>query len=432
MAHSAQDTIISEDQFKQTFAEGAKDFLEFTNLLLEKAPTAWFKRHYSELAARAHETETFLDDFGARHNRQYAQLAELVACLRGFGRVAVAHKHLISRYPRYDHGLSPEFTSDFFAEIGRTTEFLDDSILSLTKAIHTELVALQVTVPTTVRADETVSEEGAQLALPNDIDSEDVVEEDARIAEVASMYMSVADEFGWAAEVKADGADELRAMVLQHLDEERTRHYEAMVHSLQSKYDTYVGGTALERTNPFLRGLRGHASIALHLLEMGTELIHFYVRHENDVRAEHVKARVAGLVDKGVVLDRAILFSVRFSARILLEGKRFAQEALAAFVKADVLELELPESEVLHARPISLIVKIVQYHGTRVEMRIDEESCSAGSIMEMIMTAGNHPDARRLTFEGGSRTLEDLRILFDHRLGEAGIEKLPDALAYLR
>lgn len=432
MPLAGHESIIPEDEFRVLFSKRTSAFLEFTNLLLAKEPASWFKRHYSELVARAHETETFLDDFGARYNRHYAQLAELIACLRGFGKVAVALKHLRTRFERYRTCLSTEWSHGFLAETDRTEEFLDGSILALIRAIHQELPGLRIEVPSGVREDATVSEESARRQLPHDVDWQSAVEEDARVAEVASAYLDVAESFAWVAEMELGEETDLRTFVLQRLDEERSRDYEARVHSLQSRYDTYVGGTAQEKGSEAVAGLRGHATIALHLLEMGTELVHFYVRHENDIRVERVKERVAELVDKRQVLDRAVRYSFRSASFILTEGKVFAQESLRTFVKEREIELAVPDGEPLHARPISLIVKIVQHHGTRVEMSIGGEVCSAGSIMEMIMAVGQTPDARHVGFKGDERPLEDLRALFESGLGEAGLDSLPEQLAYLR
>ena len=101
-------------------------------------------------------------------------------------------------------------------------------------------------------------------------------------------------------------------------------------------------------------------------------------------------------------------------------------------VKQQVLELEIPHDGMLHARPLSLIVKIVRRHGTAVEMVIDDDSAVASSIMELILFIGRRPDARKVSFRGDQRPLEDLRILFEAGLGENGLEKLPESLAYLR
>lgn len=426
-----REAIIQEEEFRGLLAQQIKSLVSYLRLLMSREASSWAKRHLAELVVRAHETESFLDDYNARNNKRFAYLVELIASARGFGRAAVALRHLVGRFPRYDVVLAPEFKERFLAETQRTQQFLDNAILALMGAILAELKRVDVPVATDAWANGSVPEEEVRRVLPHSIDEEDVFDEGQRIAEVATQYLAACDRFTWAGKRPIEGVDQLKAYVLRDLDEERSRYFESLVHSIESKYDTYVASTAIEARTPGLRRLRGHASTALHLLEVGTELVHFYVRHENDVRAESVKAEIARVVDKGGVLDRAANYAFFFASRILSAGRAFADEALSAFVRVQDLEVALPQGETLHARPISLIVKIVKHHGTHVEMQMGKETCSAASIMEIIMVAGDNPDARRIRFRGDARVLEDIGLLFDCGLGERGLDKLPQALSYL-
>ena len=49
-----------------------------------------------------------------------------------------------------------------------------------------------------------------------------------------------------------------------------------------------------------------------------------------------------------------------------------------------------------------------------------------------MILAGSNPDVRTLEFRGDTHPLEDLRLLFEAGLGEWGMDRLPDALSYLR
>ena len=84
----------------------------------------------------------------------------------------------------------------------------------------------------------------------------------------------------------------------------------------------------------------------------------------------------------------------------------------------------------LHARPVSLIARIVDHYGTPVQMTIGDTTCYAGSILQVLMAIGSNTDAREVTFEGDSKPLEDLRVLFDCGMGETETP-LPKELAYL-
>ena len=50
----------------------------------------------------------------------------------------------------------------------------------------------------------------------------------------------------------------------------------------------------------------------------------------------------------------------------------------------------------------------------------------------MMVTVGSAPEARRFRFRGDERPLRDIALLFQHALGEDGLDRLPQELAYLR
>lgn len=428
----ARQGIISEDEFRVVLATKLSEGLRFLNLLMQRPPTEWLRRHFVELGRVAHDLETMLDDHGARNNKSFSYLTELVASLRGLSAVGSTLRHVLARFPRYGVQLGADAQAQFFSETEVTNRFVSQAMMGLLRAVYEELSRLGVQIPSECAADESVHEEGVRLHLHHNIDEEDIVEEEQRIAEIATKYLAAADALAWVGDVRIDGRKELRDFVLAHTDEERSRHYEGLVHSLQSKYDTYIKNTTLEGRHNSLPKLRGHVSLALHLLEVGTQLVHFYERHENDIRYEAAKARIARIVDKTELLDRLVNYCLRFAHHSLESGKRFAEEALRTFVRVQRLEMSLPDGTALHARPISLIVRIVAHYGTHVEMEVDGESANAGSIMELIMLVGGHAEARSFVFRGDARPLQDIRVLFEHGLGEDGLDLLPTTLDYLR
>ena len=81
---------------------------------------------------------------------------------------------------------------------------------------------------------------------------------------------------------------------------------------------------------------------------------------------------------------------------------------------------------------MSLIVKIVDHHGTPVSCEVDGSEGNAGSILEMMITVGSNSEARRYVFTGDERPLADIQRLFEAGLGEGGLENLPKELEYLR
>src|SRR5262249_14103524 len=153
----------------------------------------------------------------------------------------------------------------------------------------------------------------------------------------------------------------MRRYVLDVSDEEQCRFFQTRIHNLQSKYDTFVKATEAERRDPDLKRFRGHVSITLHLVECLTHLVHFYERHENEIRGDQVKNRVAALIDKDAVLDRAVTFCLYYAHAYLNEGEPLAEQLVKRYTSQDRVELELPEGIHIHIRPASLIAEIVKH-----------------------------------------------------------------------
>lgn len=432
MSENHREAIVTENEFAALVRERWRSLLRLFSFLCRSEPTMWLKRHYMKLVELSHDAETFLDDYGARNNKAFCYLAEAVASIRGLGKAAIALKHLENRLDRYRVRFSHEEASQFSVETRFTSDFLATSVAGLIESVHAELRRLGIPNDEPALEDDKIGELAPRFILPHNVDEENVLNEEQKIAEVASRYLAVADRVALLSKGRIVGEAELSAFVLKNLDEERARSIESQIHSIQSKYDTFVRMTSLESTTPVLPRLRGHASLALHLLEIGVELVHFYVRHENDVRYEQAKQRISSIVKKEQVLDRLVNFALLNASRVLDNGREFAEEVLRRFVTAREETFELPEGTYLHARPVSLIVRIVAHYGTPVRMHIGGEQVNAASIMEMILAVGSHAEERAVRFTGDSRALRDIRLLFDAGLGERGVATLPPALDYLK
>ena len=256
--------------------------------------------------------------------------------------------------------------------------------------------------------------------------------EEQRIAEVATKYKEACgmlEDLG----IKRLGDPVRREEYLAaHFSEERSRVYEATVHNLQSAYDTFIKNTVIESRDARLPRLRGHISVALHLLEVATELIHFVERHEAEERTRDAARRLSALVSREDVRQLTLDVLLYWAGRVLTSAEPLATELLPAYMDLSELQVELEGDIVLHARPASLIVGIVNHHGTAVEMEVEGATCNAGSILELMMTVGTHPEARSFVFRGDAQPLRDIQLLFENGVGERGLDALPEELDYLR
>lgn len=422
--------LVPEQDFAGLLEGRTGDLYRLANSLLA-GRERWTKRQYFHLYTEADELESFLDDYGARYNQTYCTFTELVASLRGFALAGLSVEHLMRRLDGY--GVLEESGRDAArarADVGRAREFIQGTLQNLLAAVRAEGIAKGI-APTRETYLEKHEEQVVRFRLPRNVGQEAIADEEQRIAEVASKFLQACTMLEEARFQCIESPADRDAFLAEHCTEELARVYEATVHNLQSAYDTYIKNTVLEAQDERLPRLRGHVSATLHLLGAVTQLTHFLERHESEVRDDAARRLLADLVPRGGVSDIALNVLLYWADRFLRQGRAIAEDLLPAYTNLQTLDVELRDGLVLHARPASLIVSIVNYYGTPVELEIDGRSCNAGSILELLVVVGSRPDARRFTFRGDEHPLRDIGLLFQHGLGENGPDTLPEDLAYL-
>jgi phosphotransferase system HPr-like phosphotransfer protein len=391
------------------------------------------KAHYFHLIHAANELETFLDDHGARYNRTFRFFTEVVAGMRGFGQSGYRLAHLAGRLRSYGAERWPGgLGARVDAATRRALAFVERSLMSLVATLGDEQRALGLPATHEPLPEPQFVPVQARTMLPRNVGQDDLLDEEQKIAEVASKFLQACDLLV-SAEIRP-----LRDVAARHTylasvcTEEQARVYEATVHNLQSTYDTYVKNTVLEARDARLPALRGYASATLHLLEAVTLLTHFHERHESEARATRTRDRMAELIERADV-EQVVLEDLLVTARELLEaGRAVAEDLLPSYLTVQEMVVELNDGVTIHARPAALIVGIVNHHGTPVQMQVGDRRCNAGSILELLVTVGANPNVRVFTFCGDQHPLRDIALLFEHGLGESGIDQLPPSLAYLR
>lgn len=425
--------VVSEQDFAPLLSRASQDFHLFANELVQAGPTPWSKRQLFLLYTEADELESFLDDYGARTNRTYATITEFVASVRGFALAGLSLEHLLRRLEGYaanqalEHGERAEFERD----VAEARTFVQCVLLDLIRAVQQEATNLGAQVPEARAGSTQGAVEPVHIRLAHDLGQEDIAEEHQIIAEVSSKYLQAAQMLEKARVDRSCDATERDRYLREECSEERARVYEATVHNLQSAYDTHIKNTVTEADDERLRRLRGHISATLHLLEAVTQLTHFVERHESDVRHDAARVRLAELAPRSDV-DEVTMTLLFWAGRIFLAGRALAEDLLPAYTNLQALKVEIEEGVVLHARPASLVVSIVNHYGTPVEMELEGQTCNAGSILEMMVLIGSYPDARHFIFRGDANPLMDIGALFESGLGERGLDSLPDSLGYLR
>jgi len=433
MSEASIDEVLSEEDFQPLARERGERFGRLGHTLLARDQWKWTRRHFYQLIVEADVFEAFLDDHGAGYNRRYRSLRELVASARGLARAGYAVRHLESRFDSYGTRLStiPSEEGRFNRAIGEARKFLEESLRGILAETLEESGRCGVDLSSASFSDAEYITDRSRRRLPRNLDGEFQEDEEHYIASVASRYLDVCSLFDELGLGEINSAVERERYLSEICTEERARVYEASVHNLQSAYDTYIRDTTLEETDERLPRMRGHISVAFHLLEAVTDLVHFIERHES-ARSKEATAQIAEIVDRDRVVQIAYDNLLAWAVRVIHLGREYAEALVPTYTNQRELTVEVPDELMLHARPVSLIVKIVDHHGTPVSCEVEGSECNAGSILEMMVTVGSNTEARRYVFTGDERPLADIQKLFEAGLGEKGPESLPEDLEYLR
>ncbi len=430
---------VDERQFAGLVQTQGEVFFKLSNTLLAQdgagAPdVCWTKKHYFQLISEADDLESFLDDYGARYNRTYAYLTELIASLRWFAYSGYSISHVLGRMASYGRDMweSDEARTEAEAALREGQTFLRMSAIQLLEAIREETSELGVEITPEAFPESNFYAVTVRRQLPRTVGEAELLHEEQKIAEVATKYLQAAAMVAETGVRQIADAEERHKFFSAVCTEARARVYESTVHNLQSTYDTHVQNTVLEGKDARLPRLRGHASAALHLLEAVTYLAHFAERHENETRSEEAKQRLAQVIDRCDVERVTLNTFLYWAHRMLQNGVSVAEDLLPEYTNVQELEVSLSDGLALHARPAALVVGIVNHHGTPVEMEVANKRCNAGSILELLVTVGSNPREESFVFRGDERPLRDIRLLFESALGENGLEHLPSELDYLR
>lgn len=434
MQEISLEEVVLEEHFVEVLRGQAVTFFQTARWLLARAPTRWGKALFQKLESEANELESFLDDYGAGNNHTFHDFRELVAAVRWFSNAGLTVAHLTTRIGSYGitEALGRQVLLDGQRDLAAVRGYLSSTCEDLIREGLAEAETLGVLDGDAGEADVRLGPARPRRRLPRNIGAAEPQNEEQKIAEVASKFLATCELLDNLRVRRIDDPESRHAYLVTRCSEAQARVFEATVHNLQSSYDTYIKKTVLETRDERLPQLRGFSSVALHLLEAVTFLVHFVERHEGEGRSASSDERLRRIVDRAEVEDIVLNKLLYWADHTMRRGRALAEDLLPAYTNVREFEVALADDLKLHARPASLIVGIVSRYGTPVELEVAGTVCNAGSILELLVTVGSNPDARLFRFRGDENPLRDIALLFEHGLGERGMEVLPTELGYLR
>jgi len=202
------------------------------------------------------------------------------------------------------------------------------------------------------------------------------------IVYLATAFLNLSKYRDVANVLKERAAHEYAQYVPEVVNEENLRLAEARFHNLQSHYDTYIFESDIEIRNSNLPILRGHISVIFHLLEIATNIVHYYELHMSELRREMTEEARHPLTVEAVL---QILFDylLGYARRYTHAAVKLCQSMIQSYSEHREITVPIPSYRGFHVRPSTLIAKIVAHYGSSVTMTFDEQQYNAGVTLDL-------------------------------------------------
>jgi hypothetical protein len=375
---------VKRDDFLSSVSQQMMDFLKLVPFIQAEAKSAHplhSKRFYDYIAGQAALAEALLDSCGAKENRAWFFLRELVAAVCSFAKVSYLLRYLELRLGTYDT-LDQEIL-EFQVITSNVRQVFDTILPSVFAQLEREAKSLGITIPPNSLKRDMFPYFDTPGRLYSDMWVENSVQVDEAIVKIATAYLEIAEEYTALGFSRIFTVQELIEMIPDHVNEERLRTFEADVHNLQSVYDTYIQYTREEAADARLVKLRSFVSIALHLLEIATVLVHFHERHERNSRYPEIYRRLQQLIGTYQMLDIMGNYSLFYCTKFLQKGKELSEETVMDYAQIQSKRIPIPIYRGFHVRPSTYVARIARHYGVDIQMHLGDEVYDAGCVFDL-------------------------------------------------
>ncbi|MFH2044266.1 MAG: HPr family phosphocarrier protein [Pseudomonadota bacterium] len=428
-----------DGSFAEKIGVFSYDYLKScSSLSIGEDPKRFFvKKFILSFISSSQLLEDFLDYHGAKNNKNWYYYRELSAAVRHLSLACYSQTHILNRIDFYDLPVLENFVDEGKA----TLNFLIETILKMAPEILTEARRLGIPIPKEIFYPADFPSITTTDKFEYDIDDENKDQEKESIVKIASEFLNIANDLDHYSFYEPYNNDGIRSLVPGRINEVEIRHFEMLVHNLQSSFDTYVIHGGYQFGNRKLKQLRGFFSVVFHLLQIIGRLLHFYERHLHDAGYKSLykksQEKLSLVIDPDILLERTINYGLYYVCYFLTNGKDLAKEILNENIERSSITVGIPVSLGFHSRPSLLVAKIVQHYGGQVELCVGTDRFDASNVLDIQWAGGKiqKENTQEVVFEGDLRALKDIKILANINYGEDSMGKgvpLPKELKYLK
>ncbi|MBN8449509.1 MAG: HPr family phosphocarrier protein [Candidatus Accumulibacter sp.] len=325
------------------------------------------------------QMETLLDEYGARQNHHWSRFRALTASVKNFARIGEVLAYVQRRLPTYR--LLP-VAGDFRLATCERLQLVSSVVAEIAGALLDEAQEVGIDVSGIAPPAEEFGEWLPPGRLARNRGDRIAGDTATTVTHLATEFLNLAAEGELLRAAAQVPPADYAACFPDPVSEERLRQLTFRFHNLQSLYDTHVAGTSIETSDAELPILRGHASVIYHLLEIATDLAHYYERHASPHTADAI-LRERPVVDTDATMATLFAYAMAFSSDYLAGGQRLCQGILRRYAESGRLDVPVPSYRGFHVRPSNLVARIVAHYGSSVEMELEGKRFDAASPLEL-------------------------------------------------
>jgi len=374
--------FVDESEFATVVSSRASSLLDLAGRLsagdlagVESTLESLTRPVLAAIHSEASQLEELLDAYGALGNERWRPFRAVVAAMKIFSRVHYSLVHLSHATPRY-RLLCEE--ADLSAGLLQARRFT-------ARVLQTASQRLMQIAPSLglARGPVDICKELLPAGrLPQDCALRHVGDVAGTVAHLATAFLNLAGQASTLA-FSAGVGDRAAALPTEN----ELRLLSEDFHNLQALYDTHVARTDVEREDPELLSLRGHASVVYHLLDMATDLTHYRERHVLHAPAASERVRLFGREPDCIEPERleSVLRDcfLTHAARYVDLGRTLAQQLLRKYAERSEITVPVPRYRGFHVRPSTLVARVAYHYGSAVSMTLEGETYDAASPMEL-------------------------------------------------
>jgi hypothetical protein len=374
-------TEITTSEFTDLIAKRAHKLLALAHYLSAYRPDALILTRplIADLLSHSAQIEELLDAYGARNNQQWSRIRSLTATMKLFADVSYELLHIKHSLPLYR---LLAIQRDFAADTARSLDLTHDVLARAAGWILTQASRLNLPLSTTPPNPQDYAEPLPPGRLPNDRPVRRVKSTSETVTHLATAYLNLAADSELLNIAGRTEPADYAGCFPKPVSEDSLRYLNFRFHSLQALYDTHVSETEIEYLDADLPILRGHISVIYHLLEIATQLVHYYERHLN-IRTGDSSLRRKPVIAPETLLDMLMSYSITYAGLYLDLGRHLCHAMLKRYAEVGTIKAPVPCYRGFHVRPATLVAKIVQHYGSDVHMELSGQNYDASSPLDL-------------------------------------------------